>query len=109
MDIIGDSDIFVMSSRWEGLGTSIIDAMALKKPVIATRTGGIPELIEDGVEGILVEKEDPAALAESILKVIKDRSLAQSISEMGYNKAKAFSIENTINKTLELYRSFISV
>ena len=57
-------DIFVMSSETEGLGTSILDAMACEKPVVGTRTGGIPEVVEDGVTGILVEPRDPRVSRE---------------------------------------------
>ena len=52
-------DIFVMSSETEGLGTSILDAMACGKPVVGTRAGGIPEVVEDGVTGFLVVPRDP--------------------------------------------------
>src|SRR3954471_13020283 len=76
-DVIGcmkSFDLFVMSSVTEGLGTSLLDAMACARPVVATRTGGIPEIVEDGVTGLLVAPQDPAALAAAILRMLQDQA-----------------------------------
>ena len=56
-------DLFAMSSVTEGLGTSLLDAMACSRPIVATRAGGIPEIVEDGVNGLLVPPRDHHALA----------------------------------------------
>ena len=74
-------DLFVMPSVQEALGTSIIEAMAMRVPVIASNVGGIPELVHDGETGLLVPPEDPAGLAKAILKVIEDRSLAKRLAD----------------------------
>ena len=71
-------DVFVMSSETEGLGTSILDAMACGKPVVGTSTGGIPEVVEDGVTGLLVEPRDPESLAHAITALLKDEALASA-------------------------------
>jgi glycosyltransferase involved in cell wall biosynthesis len=63
LEFIRLANVFVMSSRLEGLGTSIMDAQVLGAPVVATRTGGIPELVEDGVTGLLAEPGDRGSLA----------------------------------------------
>ncbi|MFH0975853.1 MAG: glycosyltransferase family 4 protein [Spirochaetota bacterium] len=97
------ADIFVMSSRWEGLGTSIIDAMALKKPVIAANTGGIPELVRDRENGLLIEKENPEALAGAIVALIKNKSLRKKLSARAFRDAQGFSIKETVAKTIEVY------
>ncbi len=65
-------DLFVMSSVTEGLGTSLLDAMACARPIVATRAGGIPEIVEDGVNGLLVPVRDHHALAEAIVRALKD-------------------------------------
>ena len=69
-------DIFVMSSITEGLGTSLLDAMAAAKPIVATATGGIPEVVVDGVTGILVPPRDDAAMADAIVRLLKDADAA---------------------------------
>src|SRR4026208_1624563 len=70
-------DLFAMSSVTEGLGTSLLDAMACARPIVATRTGGIPEIVEDGVNGLLVPPRDHAALAGAIVKMLKDPARQQ--------------------------------
>ena len=65
-------DLFVMSSVTEGLGTSLLDAMACGRPIVATRAGGIPEIVEDGVNGALVPPRDAASLAAAIVRALKD-------------------------------------
>src|SRR4030095_10878041 len=70
-------DLFVMSSETEGLGTSLLDAMASGKATIGTDVGGIPEAIEDRVTGNVVPANDPASLARAIVRLLKDQALAQ--------------------------------
>src|SRR5205085_8555021 len=68
-DVLGclkSFDLFVMSSVTEGLGTSLLDAMACSRPIVATRAGGIPEVVEDDVTGLLVPPRDHAAMADAI-------------------------------------------
>ena len=70
-------DVFVMSSVTEGLGTSLLDAMACGKPVVATSVGGIPEVVVDGETGFLVPPRDPEALAAAIVRLLADRGLRE--------------------------------
>src|SRR6478752_6439400 len=65
-------DLFAMSSVTEGLGTSLLDAMACSRATVATRAGGIPEIVDDGVSGVLVEPRDHAAMAREILRLLRD-------------------------------------
>lgn len=109
LNLIDFGDIFIMSSRLEGLGTSIIDAMALGKPVIATDTGGIPELIRNAENGILVEKENPDALAKAVIELIENKRLREKISTRAFKDAQNYSIENTVGKTIEIYRELYDV
>ena len=104
LGLIKFCDIFVLSSRWEGLGTSIIDAMALGKPVIACRTGGTPELISDGIDGLLAPKENPDALASAILKLAGDADMRKKLGQEALIRARDFSIEKTVDKTIEVYQ-----
>ncbi len=105
IDFIHWADIFVISSRWEALGTSIIDAMALRKPVVATKTGGIPELIDNEENGLLVEREDPEALARAIERLMDQPELRHQLSEGASRRARGFSIEQTVAKTVMIYRN----
>ena len=69
-------DIFVMSSVTEGLGTSLLDAMACGKPIVATTAGGIPEVVVDGETGFLVPPRDHEAMAAAIVRLLKDERAA---------------------------------
>jgi L-malate glycosyltransferase len=108
LNLIDFADIFIMCSRLEGLGTSIIDAMALKKPVIATETGGIPELIRDFENGILVPKENPDALAGAIIELLRNKNLREKIASQAFKDAQKFSIEKTVDNTIDVYRNLYS-
>lgn len=70
--VLRDAEIFVMSSRSEGMPMALLEAMAYGMTIVATRVGGIPEVLEDGVEGLLVEPEDPAALATALDRLAAD-------------------------------------
>jgi hypothetical protein len=75
---------FVLPSRFETFGIAILEAMACKKPVVATTVGGIPEIIENGKNGILVEPDNPAVLAEALLTVLRDPGLQKTLANNGY-------------------------
>ena len=98
-------DIFVMSSVTEGLGTSILDAMACGRPVVATTAGGIPEVVRDGATGILVPPRDPEMMAAAIVKLLKDDALRRRMGAEGLSLANArFSAERMVQETLQLYQ-----
>lgn len=102
--ILSSLDLFVLSSYLEGLGSSILDAMACRLPVVATRTGGIPEVVVDGETGILVSPRDSAALAEAIFKLYKNRELASRFGQRGYELVhQKFSAEAMARKVVGLY------
>ena len=98
-------DIFVMSSVTEGLGTSLLDAMAAGKPIVATRTGGIPEVVVDGETGILVPPRDHDALADAMVRLLNDADLRRGMGEAGRARARAlFSTERMVQNTLNVYQ-----
>lgn len=88
---LASADVFAISSETEGLGTSIIDAMAAKLPVLATAAGGIVELVENNTTGILVPVKDSEAFADGLLQLYKNKSVRQSLSEGAFQKANDFS------------------
>lgn len=89
-DIVRDhlrgAHAFVLASHAEPLGVAYMEAMACGCPTIGTDAGGVPELIESGVDGLMVPPQDPKALAEAILKIARDPALAQRLSEAGRQK-----------------------
>ncbi len=102
--ILASLDLFVLSSHLEGLGSSILDAMASRLPVVATRTGGIPEIVADGETGLLVPPRDPEALARAILTLYRDRDLAARFGQRGYEIVhERFSAESMASRIISLY------
>lgn len=100
-------DIFVLASKMEGLGTSVLDAQTVGLPIVATTAGGIPEMIVDGRNGFLVPPEDEASLADAILRLIGDGRLRQKLGENAKREVKRFSIDKTIRDNIELYRKIL--
>jgi glycosyltransferase involved in cell wall biosynthesis len=98
-------DVFVMSSVTEGLGTSLLDAMACGRPIVATTAGGMPEVVADGETGILVPPRDADALAAGIVRLLKDATLRARMGAAGERRVrKFFSAERMVQDTLELYK-----
>ncbi len=77
------ADIFVLPSRSEGFSNAILEAMAASLPVVATDAGGNPEAVKDGVSGILVPTDDPAALAAAVVRLLRDPSMAKAMGASG--------------------------
>ena len=97
-------DLFVMSSITEGLGTSILDAMAASKAVVGTSAGGIPEAVEHGVTGLVVPPHNAGALADAILTLLKDEPLRRRMGEAGLARVRErFSVDRMIDETLAVY------
>ena len=98
-------DIFVMSSVTEGLGTSVLDAMAAGKPVVGTTAGGIPEVVADGRTGLLVPPRDHEALASAIVRLLTDEPLRRNMGDAGRALARSrFSAERMVKDTLRVYQ-----
>jgi glycosyltransferase involved in cell wall biosynthesis len=98
-------DLFVMSSVTEGLGTALLDAMACARPVVATRTGGIPEIVADNVTGVLVPPRDYAALARAIVRLLKDEPRRAALGAAGLARVSArFTVEQMVAETVKVYQ-----
>jgi glycosyltransferase involved in cell wall biosynthesis len=98
-------DLFVMSSVTEGLGTSLLDAMACGKPVVATTAGGIPEVVAHGETGLLTAPRDHEAMAEAIVRLLKDPELRTRLGAAGLARVrKRFSAERMVQQTLRVYQ-----
>jgi glycosyltransferase involved in cell wall biosynthesis len=107
IDVLGclkGFDLFVMSSVTEGLGTSLLDAMACTKAIVASRTGGIPEVVEDEVNGVLVEARDHRALAAAIVRLIADNTTRQRMATTGFARVRErFTVERMVAETADVY------
>ncbi len=107
-EILSLTDIFVLPSLREGLPLTILEAMACGKPVIATNVGGVPEVVKDGVSGILVSPKDPEALHSAMNELLEDR---EKLKKMGYNGKRvcneSFDSKTMIGKIEDLYDSLM--
>ncbi len=106
-DYIASFDIFVLSSKQEGLGSSLLDAQGAGVPVISTNTGGIPEIIEHNNNGILVEKEKSSQLAKAILDLVNNPERRKNLSKNALKSVGKFSIENIVDNYINLYKEIL--
>ena len=106
--ILPMAEIFILSSLWEGLPNALLEAMAAGKPVVATKVGGIPEIVVHGETGILIHPRDHDALAIAIIDLLQNRLKAKDMGEAGRIRAgKRFSIYKMIEKTENLYQELL--
>ncbi len=96
-------DVFALPSLNEGMGRVLVEAMALSRPVVASRTGGITDLVEDGRNGLLVPPGDAGALADAILRLLGDAALRAAMGGEGRRRAEIYSTERMVEKIEELY------
>ena len=101
-------DIFIMASKLEGLGTSILDAQSVGLPLIATRTGGIPEIVHHNRNGLLVPPQDPDTMAGAIIELIKDEPRRSRLGMNAKESVRNHSIDKTIEETLRLYKELLN-
>jgi glycosyltransferase involved in cell wall biosynthesis len=105
-DFLPTLDVFVLGSapRSEGTPTVLIEAMSIGLPVIATRVGGVPELVEDGVTGLLVEPGDVTGMARAIRALASDEAARRSMGQRGRERAAAFTPARTLETYAAAYR-----
>ncbi|MCZ6689936.1 MAG: glycosyltransferase [Planctomycetota bacterium] len=102
-------DIYVQASIREGFPNAILEAMAARLPVVATSVGGIPEIVQDGVTGILVPSDRPAEMAEAILSLLADAKSSKAMGEAGRASVEQdFTLPSMIDAHARLYRELIS-
>jgi len=102
--LVADADLFVMSSREEGLGTAVLDAMALGIPVASTAAGGLPEMLRGGA-GVLAQSQDPGALAVAVARLLAEPGLAQSVAERAAEAVQHFTSARMAEAVRSVYRS----
>jgi glycosyltransferase involved in cell wall biosynthesis len=98
------ADVFVLPSYYEGLPVGVMEAMARGIPVVATRVGGIPDLVAHGVSGLLLEPGRPAALAQAIVSVLTDATLRARLREAAHREVRCYSTDAVVAELEALYR-----
>ena len=106
--LLSSADIFVLSSMKEGFPYAILEAMAAELPVVATRVGGVPEMIQDGVPGYLVPPRDVDALSTALCRLAGDPVLRRRMGKAARERvAKEFRLEVMVSRTLKIYESIV--
>jgi glycosyltransferase involved in cell wall biosynthesis len=103
-DLLHALDVFVLPSLNEGMGRALVEAMAAGRPIVASRAGGIPEVLADGQAGLLVEPANAGALAEALARVLGDPALAARLAEAARPRAERYSIGTMLGAIEALYR-----
>ena len=103
-DLLAAADVAVFPSRFEGSPLSVMECMAAGSAIVATRVGGVPELLEDGVHALLVPPENPAALADAVLRVAGDGALQAELGARARERQqREFAIDAMLDRLAELY------
>lgn len=101
-------DVFFLPSAFEAMGTVLLDAMARGIPIVATRVGGIPEVVRHDREGLLAERGDANSLAAALLALVRDPLRARSLGEAGRRRSVEFDVRETSRRTRALYERLIA-
>ncbi|HEX4681728.1 MAG TPA: glycosyltransferase family 4 protein [Gemmatimonadaceae bacterium] len=106
--ILAAADVACLSSREEGMGSVLLDALAFGRPVAATSAGGIPEVIVDGESGVIAPPGDPTALGDRIVRLLTDRALAERLGAAARLRAPEFSVERMTERTIAIYERVLA-
>ncbi len=105
LDLMSACLFLVLPSRRESLGGSLIEAMRAGKAVVASRVGGIPELVRDGIEGLLVEPQDVPALTGALRRLLLDAALRDSLGRRGRDRSAEFTWDKALDAYVDIYRT----
>lgn len=106
-EILAITDIFVLTSLWEGLPRTIIEAMSSGKPVVATAVDGNREIVKNGITGFLVPPKEPQKIAEKVIFLLTNQGIAQKMGDEGRKIINtSFDIDHMVNQLDQLYQSF---
>ncbi|MBI3586926.1 MAG: glycosyltransferase family 4 protein [Ignavibacteriales bacterium] len=103
-------DVFVLPSLWEGLPLVLLEAMAARKPIVATAVNGVLEILEDRKEGMLVPPKDPESLAKAVLLLRRDPALASALESAAYTKVSTrFNVQTMTRSTEKVYEKVLNI
>ncbi|MBI5943584.1 MAG: GT4 family glycosyltransferase PelF [Chloroflexi bacterium] len=106
--ILSALNLLVISSKWEGLPVTLLEGMAARCPIVSTAVGGVPNVVADGESALLVPPEDPSALANACLKILREAETARALVNAGFDRVKQqFSLDAMIQKILKLYQELL--
>lgn len=108
-EVLAELDLFLITSKTEGLGTSILDAFACKVPVVATAGGGITELVEDEKTGLLCEVKNSDQITSAVERMMIEKELRERCIKAAFQKVQLFSKEETAKNTLHFYLEVLSL
>jgi glycosyltransferase involved in cell wall biosynthesis len=109
LDVVRALDVAVLPSRREGSPLALVEYMALGRPIVATAVGGVPELIEDGVHGLLVPARNPSALADAIERLLDDRVLAARLGQAAQERQRAeHDLDTLVTRLESLYVELVA-
>jgi glycosyltransferase involved in cell wall biosynthesis len=109
-DWLERADVFVHTSRWEGFGIVLLEAMLAGLPIVATRVSAVPEVVADGETGALVEAGDVAGVARELSRLLGDEELRRRLGAAGRARARSeFSVARMTEQTLDVYRAAVSL
>ena len=98
-DVMAACDVIIVPSLSEAFGRVVIEAMACGKPVVASRVGGIPEIVEDGKTGILIKPADDKAIADAVIRILSDDKMAEALGTAGKERAaRYFDIRSQVKE-----------
>jgi glycosyltransferase involved in cell wall biosynthesis len=101
-------DVFALPSYYEGLSIALLESMALGKPAVVTAVGGLPEVIDDEVSGLLVPPGAPGPLATDIVRLLRDPSLRERLGEAAQRRAAEFDIRRAVRRTEAVYEELLA-
>jgi len=108
-ELLSAMTVFALPSRWEGVGRALTEAMYLGLPVVSTGVNGAAELVQDGVTGLVAKGDDPADLAEKILRLIRDEPLARRLGQAARARVvERMSAETMVDATARLYEKLLA-
>ncbi len=106
--LMAASDVFVMASRWEGLGLVFLEAMATSRPVLSTTVSAIPEVVDEGVTGRLVAPDDAPAMAAAMVELAASPELRRQLGEAGHARVvEHFGLDVMVDETISVYENVL--